>query len=221
MGDYKSLLNPLLQDVEGQSSDSYSDSKGIPTTGMGINLNDKENQGIMKMHGIDAQEVKSGNRSLASDESDAIHNSIIDRKERLVRDKLGNDIFDNLPSHKKAAVMSMGYQSLNNLGPNLQTAMGSGDEIGALREMILNTNASQDPGILSRRLKEAELYGGPLDFSGAFRTMNNDEKQKLIDILNKTKNEHTKKELLNKYGSYLGATPEPLKLFKLAGMLGK
>lgn len=221
MSDYKSLLNPLLQQVEGHSDDSYTDSKGIPTAGYGFNLDDEENQGIMKMHGVDANEVKSGKRAIATDESQAIQDSILNRKEELVRGRMGSDFFDTLTPNKKAALMSMGYQSLNNIGPNLRGRMAEGDEIGALREMILNTNADKDPGILSRRLKEAELYGGPIDFSGAFKTMNNQEKQQLIDIINKTQNENTKKELLDKYGSYLGAKQEPLKVFKLANMLGK
>ncbi len=221
MSEYKNLLNPLLQEVEGHSADVYNDSKGIPTAGAGFNLDDLENQGIMKMHGIDPAEVKSGKRSIASDESDLIKNSILSRKEELVRNKMGSDFFDLLPDHKKAAVMSMGYQSLNNLGPNLQQKMAEGDEIGALREMILNTNADSDPGILKRRLKEAELYGGPIDFAGAFKTMTPEEKQNLSKIIDKVQNEHTKKELLDKYGSYLGSKQEPLKVFKLANMLGK
>jgi GH24 family phage-related lysozyme (muramidase) len=197
----------------------YEDSKGVPTVGHGFNLDDEENQGIMKMHGIDPAEVKAGKRGLASEETEAIRDSILARKEQLVRGKMGSDFFDLLPPNKKAALMSMGYQSLNNLGPNLRNRMAQGDEIGAIREMILNTNADADPGILKRRLKEAELYGGPLDFSGTFKTLSSEEKQKIVEIINKTQNEHTKKELIEKYGPYLGLKQEPLKLFKLANMV--
>lgn len=221
MSEYKNLLNPLLEDIEGNVPDVYQDSKGVPSAGIGFNLDDKETQGIMKLHGVDPEEIRSQKRSLASDETAAIKDSILNRKEELVKSRMGSDLFDLLPDNKKAALMSMGYQSLNNLGPNLRQHISEGDEIGALREMILNTNADEDPGILKRRLREAELYGGPVDFSGAFKTMSPEEKKKLNSIIEKVQNEHTKKELIDRYGSYLGSKPEPVQLLRLGNILGK
>lgn len=219
MSDYKNLLNPLLHEVEGSRSETYLDHKGIPTAGHGFNLNDEENQGIMRLHGIDPEEVKAGRRSLASEESDKIRDAILNRKERLVKAKVGDEYFDQLTPNKKATLMSLGYQSLNNLGPNLRQRMADGDDIGAMRELILNTNADEDPGILKRRLKEAELYGGPVDFSQTFQTMNSAEKEKLRNIIAKVQNEHTKKELMDKYGSYLGAGVDPVQFPKLNRLL--
>lgn len=202
--EYKKLLNPLLNDVEGNRPETYDDHKGIPTIGAGLNLNDGDVQGLMKISSIDPDEVRSGTRKLASEELEHIKNSYIDKREKLVRNQMGSDLFDTMPDNEKAAVMSMGYQSLNLLGPSLVGNIANGDKIGAMREMILNSNKNKNPGILNRRFKEAELYGGPLDFSSTFKTLSDEEKQGLVKMINGIENEHTKKEVLEKYGPYLG-----------------
>lgn len=217
MPDYRKLFDPLIKNVEGHKEDVYSDTKGKATVGTGLNLDDGTIQGLMKVRGIEPAEVKSGTRRLASDELSDIHNSYLNDRERLVKDRLTPELFDGLKPNEKAAIMSMGYQSLNNLGPNLTGAIASGDKIAAIREMILNTNKDQDPGILSRRLQEAEMYGGPLDFSSAFKVMSPEEKKKILEILEKTQNEHTRQELSAKYRPYLDSVQksEFLKLNKL------
>lgn len=168
----------------------------------------------MHLRGIDPEAVRSGQRKLASEELDDIHNQYVGKREGLVRNQIGSDLYDTLKPNEQAAIMSMGYQSLNNLGPNFTGHLASDDKIGALREMILNTNKDQDPGILRRRLREAELYGGPLDFSAAFKTMNSEEKKQLRNIMDKIQNENTKKEMLDKYGSYVNET-QPVQFNKL------
>jgi len=203
MSDYRSLFDPFIKKVEGEAQDSYMDTKGNPTVGTGLNLNDETVQGLMNLRGIDPEQVKTGERKLASEELDDIHNQYVDKREALVRDKMGKDLYDMLKPHEKAAVMSMGYQSLNNLGPVLTGRIATDDKIGAMREMILNTNKDQDPGILRRRLEEAELYGGPLDFTATFKTMSGEEKKQLKDMMDKLQNENVKQEMMNKYGSYL------------------
>lgn len=221
MSDYRQYFDPLIKSVEGHSDDVYADQKGNATVGTGLNLEDGTVQGLMKMRGYDVDEVKSGKRNIASEDLDSIHNSYLDDRERLVKGRMGNDLYETLQPHEKAAMMSMGYQSLNNLGPTLTGAIAGNDKIAAIREMVLNTNKDKDPGILRRRMQEAELYGGPLDFSSAFKVMSPEEKQQLTSIIEKTKNEHTRQELMDKYGPYLNDAPAKQafsKLFpKLAG----
>lgn len=204
MPDYSQFFDPLIKNVEGYKDTPYDDHNGNPTVGTGLNLDDEDVQHLMKIRNINPDEVKNGTRKLASEEMGDIQNSYMDKREKMVRDKMGNDLFDTLQPHEKAAVMSMGYQSLNNLGPNLNQAIAGGDKIGAMREMILNTNKEQDPGILRRRLQEAETYGGPLDFNSTFKTFTPEEKTAVTSMINKLKNENVKQEMLNKYGSYLG-----------------
>lgn len=216
--DYRKYFDPLIKAVEGHRAEAYEDHKGNPTIGTGLNLEDADVQGLMRIRGIDPELVKSGERQLASEELDDVHNAYIGKREGLVRNKLGGDLYDQLQPHEKAAIMSMGYQSLNNLGPNLANAIASGDKIGAMREMILNTNRDKDPGILSRRLQEAETYGGPLDFSSVFKTMSPTEISELQAQIEKLKNENVKQEMLKRYGPYLNQ-PAPVKLDKLQQIL--
>lgn len=215
MSEYRKYFDPLIKSVEGHSDDVYADSKGNSTVGTGLNLEDGTVQGLMKIRGYDPEEVKSGRRQIASADLDGIHNSYLDDRERLVKGRMGPDLYETLQPHEKAAMMSMGYQSLNNLGPSLTGAIAGNDKIAALREMILNTNKDKDPGILRRRMQEAELYGGPLDFSSAFKVMSPDEKKQLMSIIEKTQNEHTRQELVEKYGPYLNDIPAKQQFSKL------
>lgn len=205
--EYRKLFDPLIKDVEGFDKDPYMDQNNNATVGTGLNLEDPDVQGLMNLRNINPEEVKSGQRKLASEELDDIHNSYLDKREKLVRDKLGGDLYDTLQPHEKASIMSMGYQSLNNIGPNLTQSIAGGDKIGAIREMILNTNKDKDPGIAVRRFKEAETYGGPLDFGLSFKTLEPEQKQQLLDMIGKIKNENTRAEVLKKYGPYLQEKP--------------
>lgn len=218
MSEYKTLFNNLIKKVEGHENEPYSDTMGNPTVGTGLNLDDEDVRGFMNIRGIDPEQVKTGQRKLASNELDDIHNQYVDKRERLVREKIGGDVYDTLKPNQRAALMSMGYQSLNNIGPNLTGHIASDDPIGAMREIILNTNKEQDPGILKRRFEEAELYGGPLDFTSTFKTMTPEEKKALKDTFEKLQNDNVKQDVLKKYGSYLG-DPQPQQFNKLQNML--
>jgi GH24 family phage-related lysozyme (muramidase) len=202
MSEYKKILKPFLREIEGFESEPYQDSKGNPTIGAGLNLNDPEVRGLMQLRNIDPDQVIQREMLPTEDDLDQIKDSYLDRRETLVKDKLG-PAYDTLPEHKKAAIMSLGYQSLNNIGPSLTGYVSEDDNIGAIKEMILQTNKDKDPGTLIRRLREAELYGGPVDFSSSFKVMNNEEKNQLMELIGNIKNEHTKKQMLEKYSPYL------------------
>lgn len=218
MSDFKSLFNPLIKDVEGFREEPYEDINKNLTIGAGLNLNDEDVRGLMNLRGHDPEMVKAGQLRLSPQELDEIQDAYVQKREPLVRERLGRDLYETLQPHEKAAIMSMGYQSLNNIGPNLTGRIAEGDKIGAMREMILNTNKQKEPGILVRRLKEAELYGGPLDFTQTFQTMNEHEKRQVRELLNAIENENTRKEVLQKYGSYVGET-QPTQFNKLMKLL--
>lgn len=207
MSDYKSLLKPLLKDVEGYEEETYLDSKGNPTIGSGLNLNDPDVRGLFQLRDYDPDQIIKKERMPPSEVLDEVKDSYLDRRQNLVKSKIGSDLYETLPANKKAALMSMGYQSLNNLGPSLTGHLASDDTIGAMREMILKTNPEKDPGTLVRRLKEAELYGGPLEFTSTFKTLAPEERKQLLDTLDKIENPHTKAEMIEKYKAYLQDAP--------------
>lgn len=202
MGEYKRYAKPLLKDVEGFETNPYPDQKGHSTIGVGMKLSDPDIRGIMQLRNIDPDQVERGEISLTEEQLDDINDAYLDKREPLVKSKLG-PVYDTLPDNKKAAMMSMGYQSLNNLGPSLTGYLSSDDNIGAIKEMLLRTNKDKDPGTAVRRLKEAELFGGPLDFSSSFNAMSQEEKKHLLELIGGIKNENTKKEMLEKYSPYL------------------
>lgn len=202
MNDYNSLFDDLIKKVEGHKEDVYTDSRGVPTIGTGLNLKDDTVRGLMQLRNYDPDEVIGGKRKVDPNDLQEIQKAYVQKREPMVRERLGNDLFETLAPNEKAAIMSMGYQSLNNIGPNLQNYIASGDKIGAVREMILNTNKHKSPGIFSRRLQEAEMFS-PQDFQDSFQTLTPEEKQFVRSMIEGVDNEHTKKELMAKFGEYI------------------
>lgn len=196
----------LITEVEGNREDVYLDSMGNPTAGVGFNLQDPDMRSSMFSEGVDPDEVAGGTRSLQPEEISRIKQTYYTKREPLVKNAVGSDLYDLQDDNKRAALMSLGYQSLNNIGPNLRSYISQDDDIGAIREIILNTNKHKDPGTLVRRLKEAQVYN-PEKFASAFQTFNDQEKKFVLDLLNQIKNEHTKKAVLEQYGNYLMGPP--------------
>ncbi len=213
---YYDQFSTLIKEVEGNREGVYLDSKGIPTAGVGFNLNDSQIRGVMELEGINPDEIISGSRTLNDDEIGRIKSSYHRVREPLIKNQVGGDLFDTLKPNQKAAVTSLGYQSLNNIGPNLRGRLAEDDTIGAMRELILNTNKDKDPGILARRLKEAEVFGGE-EFPSTFMTFNESERQQVLDMLGQIKNEHTRKEMMDRYKQYLEPTPRRKRFQNLAG----
>lgn len=209
MSDYKNLLKPFLKDVEGYEEEPYLDSKGNPTIGAGLNLKDPEVRGLFELRDYNPDEIIDRKRLPSSEILDEVKDSYLDRRQDLVKSKVGPDLYEMLPANKKAALMSLGYQSLNNIGPSLTGHLASDDTIGAIREMMLRTNKDQDPGTMVRRLKEAELYGGPVDFSSTFKTLTPEERKSVLDTLDRIENPHTKAQVLEKYKAYLDSNNNP------------
>lgn len=209
--DYKTTLNPILDEYEGFSETVYNDSKGNPTIGNGFNLNDRNNHGIMALHGVDVNSLHSGGR-LSKEQNDAIRDTIIKEKEKLVRNVVGSDFFDSLPTNKKAVVMSLGYNSINLLGPKFRQNMANNDDLLAAKEILLNSNASKDLGTLRRRTQEAKTFLGKDQFEKMGSLLTEDEKSQINNILNSSDNENVKQDYLKQYGTMLqkSNTPKPL-----------
>lgn len=202
---YKSQLDKLIKGHEQFRDSVYQDSDNNPTIGYGTNLNSPEVPEIMRLHDIDYDQVKLGNRKLSEEEANKIKDAQITDKERYFNKMLGERVpaSSELNDTKKAALMSMYYNSPKLFGPNMVQHLNNNDDINVIKEMLLRSNKDKKPGVLKRRLDEAEVYGGPQDFANTFKVMDNNEKRELIDILHRTENEQLKQELLKKYMPYL------------------
>lgn len=218
---YRDFLDPMLKEEEGYSNVTYGDHNGHPTVGHGINLDDKYNQGLLRFHGMDPESLAAGSSTIDESSLPKIHESILRNKESQVRDRIGSDLFDTLSPKEQATVMSLGYQSLDLIGPKIKQAIANMDTVGVGRELILNSNPKQMPGVLKRRLNEAQMYLDPIGFAQSFQSMSPEEKRTLTGIINSTKNESQKQELLIKYGPYLNTDMSPVEFPKLQRYITK
>ena len=205
----RDYLNPLLEQSEGFSETPYQDQRGFTTVGHGFNLDAEDTANLMRLKGIDVDGIKANTSTLSREQADDVRNSLLDKKEEMLKHRINPDMYDMLSENKKAALMSLMYNSPGLIGPNLIQSVSGDDDINAAREIMLNSNKKKDPGILHRRIKEAEMYSGD-NFGNVIKTLTPDEKKQMLDIINKTQNENTKLEILNTYGRQLGLTPEPI-----------
>lgn len=217
MSSYKTLLKPLLKDVEGFSENVYEDTKGNPTTGYGFNLNDEEVVGLMGVHGLNKDRMIAGEQTISQQQAEAIKDAIINRKEELVRNSVGSDLYDNLSDNKKAALISLGYNSMNLLGPKIRQNIADNDDLLAAKEILLNSNPKKELGVLRRRTDEAKTYLGDEQYNKLNMLLSDEEKQQLQNILDKSDNENVKNEYLNSHGNILKKVnaPKPLTFDKL------
>lgn len=210
--DYRPILKPVLNKAEGFRDTVYDDGRGNPTTGYGFNLNDKGNDALLQLHGVDKQALIEGRSKLSQEQADAIQDSILAQKEKLVRHTVGSDLFDNLPANKKATLMSLGYNSINLLGPKLRQSVADNDDLNAAKEIMLNSNPKKELGILRRRSDEAKMYLGDDQYKRMNALLNDDERKQLQTILDKSDNENVKREYLNDHGTIFEKpnAPQPL-----------
>lgn len=199
---YRDIVTPMLNESEGFKDELYYDHNNNPSIGYGINLNDDANKELLKLHGVDPDSLYLGGK-LDPEQSHALRDKILDRKESELRNHISDDMFDRLTPNKQAALMSLMYNSRNLIGPQLRQQMANGDDLAVAREMLLNSNPKNELGTLVRRTGEAETYVSPDKTNDLFRSLNLEEQARLKDILEKTKNENVKREYLEKYGKYL------------------
>lgn len=200
MDDYRDQLLKHLAQLEGHREDVYKDSKGVPTAGYGFNLKDKEVQRAIASQGLDPELVQRGEQSLDEDTSKNIKDIIIRNKEKLLKSVVDKDIFDNMKPNEKAALMSTAYNSITPFTPVNAQRLAQGDKVGFVKDLL---SYADQPGVLYRRLKDAQLFADPVEFSGAFKIMSPEERKKYLDMLNKVQNPNTKKQYLEEFGSYL------------------
>src|SRR6185503_4717253 len=197
------LLETHLKDVEGYSPEVYADQKGIPTVGTGINLRSPSSAKAMDDLGIVQKNAQEAQELLGEDDLERIKTNVIGQKKDLLN-TIKSQSFPQkeLKENQEAALLSLAYNSPQLIGPNLRQRLNENDDLGAMREIILNSNKENSPGLQLRRIKEAELYGGPLDFQQLLKAMSPEEKKQVFDQLNQIENETQRNEVLQKYAQF-------------------
>lgn len=207
---YKSQLKPFLKELEGFSKDVYKDSRGFDTVGYGFNLDAPETAGYLAANGYDANKIRE--QGMSEEDADRIKDFIIDKEEEKLRKRIPES-FDTLSENEKAAVMSLHYNSPKLIGPSLQGYLASGDKLNAAKEIATRSNKNKELGVAFRRLKEAEMFNSNL--GDVFKIMSPEEKYELQQIINNSDNENVKRDITERYGSFLGLKPTPIKFTKL------
>lgn len=212
MPQFRNLLKPLLKEFEGYSDTVYNDTRNNPTVGYGFNLNDPEVSALLKTYGLDRQDLIDGKSQIDKEKAEQVKDILIKRKEDLVRNAIGPDLFDNLPDNKRASLVSLGYNSMNLLGPNLRQNIANNDDLMAAKEILLNSNPKKELGVLRRRTDEAKTYLGDDQYNKLNMFLNDDEKSQIQNILDKSDNENVKNEYLDSHGNILkkANAPKPL-----------
>lgn len=216
-------LKTHLDDVEGNRSEVYEDQKGIPTIGAGINLRSPQAQKSLINMGHAPEAIQSGEIQLKPEELNKIQEESLSEKKRMF-DVIKSQSFPQkeLNEAQEASLLSLMYNSPKLVGPNMRQHLNEGRDLDVMREMVLNSNQEQSPGLQLRRIKEAELYGGPLDFQQMLQTLKPEEKKQVFELLNKINNDEQKTQVLQKYSQFDPDYKRPddkPKFFKLANIL--
>jgi len=199
----RSLASPFLEKHEGFRTKVYFDGKKNPTIGAGLNLNDASNRFFLEQRGYKFDDIMAG-KEVPAEILRELHEHQLSKKEEMVKSMIDKDFYETLPENKRAALLSLGYNSANLIGPKLKEHMSAGNDIDAMREIVLGSKYdSHSPGLLKRRLEEAQLYGGPEQMQNMFRSFSNEDFDKYNKAKSAIQNEHELQDFENTYGSYL------------------
>jgi GH24 family phage-related lysozyme (muramidase) len=201
--DYYKKLN---SEGEGYAPAPVEDSKGHPTVGFGVNLDDPEMAGLAAARlGVSPDMIRSGQRVISPNEAQDLQKAVYENKKAKL-DKLRNNRFPaaELGPQQTAALTDMYQQHSGLIGPNLMYHLNNNDDSSAIKEILLNSNKAQSPGQMKRRLMQASMFGGDA-FNDTVKNMSPDEKDQIRSVLNKMQNSN---ELQNIYKKYPVLSPE-------------
>lgn len=203
MDKVKSLAKQKLKEFEGDSDEVYQDSKGIDTVGAGLALRSPTSKSAFSDLGYNVDDIKSGQVSVPREDLDSAMDNVLTQKYDLLNNiKEQSFPKKNLNDEQQAALLSLVFNSPELLGPNLRQYLNEDKDVDVMREIVLNSNKEGKPGVLFRRLQEAELYGGQKGFDDMLSTMSEQEKNIVFNTLNQTKNEQQKQKMMGKYPQF-------------------
>ena len=139
----------LIRRHEGYSPERYDDTKGIPTVGVGANLQTSESHEILKDLNIPFEDVLSGNRKLTPQEAETILNRQLEEKQRYFNTIKEKDFPESdITPEEEEALLSLGFNSPKLWGPNLRRYLKENRDIEAAKEILLRSNKDKTPDSL-------------------------------------------------------------------------
>lgn len=196
----RKMLYDFLPKLEGNEEGAYADNRGNMTIGAGFNMDAPGAERHLANVGADPEKLRTGEDILNPDQSKKLLDSKIYEKEQLF-DNLQKNSFPTtkLNPAQRAAMLSMMYNSPALVGPQMAEHLNQGDHNKVIQEMLTNSNGKKDAGILKRRLQEAELYGGPVDFNLAIKNLSPEQLEDLRSIMSGMKNDNERSKVLERY----------------------
>jgi len=159
---YEAKRYEALKESEGVRLESYKDTNGLTTVGIGFNMEDSTARATWEkaMRGTNMvdkfDDVKSGTTKISQENARALFDVSVRNAEQEV-----DSAFDvPLNSYQRIALVSLAYNNPALLGPNLRAAINNGDFLTALDEILNRSNKNKHKGIQNRREREAKLFSG-------------------------------------------------------------
>jgi len=191
-------LKDFLKRYEGSEAGVYKDSKGIPTVGVGSNLNSPEVPKLLESLGTSRQEILSG-KQLSPEQSDTLLDKQLEEKKRYYNNIQKRDFPNSdIQEHERRALDSLMFQNPSLVGPKLRGYLENNDDIGAAKEILLNSNKNNSGGVAKRRLGEAKMFSGDR-FSELVESLSDQEVQQIYSMVNSIKNPYTRQQVLDEY----------------------
>ena len=199
MDEARALLYPFLEDVEDTHLQVYRDTKNNPTIGTGFNLDApgaEEHLTPLKL----SKEKLMGGHVITPEEARRLMDQKVHENEKLFSSMQKNYFpTTKLNPAQQAALLSMMYNNPSLIGPQMREHLNQNDTPAVIKEIMLRSNKAKDPGILKRRIQEAELYGGPVDFNTTIKSMDPEELAEIKSIMSSMTNQNELTRLQEKY----------------------
>lgn len=158
-GDIASILIPQLRRFEGVRPRVYKDSEGIPTVGVGFNLEKPNARILLRSVGADYRSILNGSQSLSNEQIDRL--LYLDIQDAIKTAKTIVKTFDSQPVEVQVIIVDMAFNLGNRLSEfrKMIQAVNNFDYNTASVEMLNSQWATQVKGRaveLSNRMKQIE-----------------------------------------------------------------
>lgn len=197
MADNNKLLEHL-KEYEGYKEKVYPDSNENPTIGYGTNLRAPGLENYLKQINKTRMGLMEGAESLNPEEAEFLMKKQIEDAQKTFEGIQQKDFPQTqLTEDQLAALTSLTYNNPKLIGPQLRQFLSEDNREEAIKEILLRSNRAKDPGIMRRRLAEAEMYAG----QNPLKMLSEDELEELKIIASNIESPGTRQGLLDMYPS--------------------
>jgi GH24 family phage-related lysozyme (muramidase) len=153
---------------EGLRTTMYEDTKGIPTIGIGFNLQRPDAKEKIEGLGYDYDKVLKGEMPISKLHAEQLRDVVMQEELNWLKKSLTKSGVDvgTLRGHHWTSLLSLAYNGRVLIGPNLRKHLKAGDWKAAEEEIRLRSNGNRkaNPRVIAaidaRRAREADMFAG-------------------------------------------------------------